>query len=133
MATETIGRCGLASRSSQSRRTLSTAWSRERLALARLCSSVAETTVPISATCEAVADAGAVPFHRQRRHAKRRAVGIGCIHQAALAQHMGIVEQILGAVDWREADVEPVQRRGQFCDVPALDYFSGARNDSLAR
>ena len=35
--------------------TLSMAWSRERLALARLCSSVAETTVPISATPEASA------------------------------------------------------------------------------
>ena len=49
----TTGLCALASRSSQSRLTLAIAESRERLALAWLCSSVAETTVATSATPEA--------------------------------------------------------------------------------
>jgi hypothetical protein len=48
IAALTIGLCGLASRSSHSRLTLAMACSRERFALAWLCSSVAETTEAIS-------------------------------------------------------------------------------------
>ena len=55
IAALTIGLCALASRNSQSRLTLAMACSRERLALAWLCSSVAETTVAISATPDASA------------------------------------------------------------------------------
>jgi hypothetical protein len=55
IAAFTTGLCALASRSSQSRLTLAMADSRERLALAWLCSSVAETTEAISATPEASA------------------------------------------------------------------------------
>src|SRR4051812_6526630 len=64
---------------------------------------------------KAVADGLAVPLHRQRGRAKRRAVCISRADQATLAQHMGIVEQIFGAVDRRKADVEPVQRCRQVC------------------
>ena len=55
IAALTIGLCKLASRSSHICLTLATAKSRERLALAWLCSSVAETTVATSATPDAKA------------------------------------------------------------------------------
>ena len=55
IAALTIGLCELASRNSHRRLTLATAESRERLALAWLCSSVADTTVASSATPEASA------------------------------------------------------------------------------
>ena len=55
IAALTIGLWELASRNSQSRLTLAMADSRERLALAWLCSSVAETTVATSPTPEASA------------------------------------------------------------------------------
>ena len=55
IAALTSGLCALASRSSHIRLTLAMADSRLRLALAWLCSSVAETTVAISATPEASA------------------------------------------------------------------------------
>src|SRR5436305_4375189 len=68
---------------------------------------------------QAVADRLAVPFYRQRGRAERRAVGIERADQAALALDMRIVEQVFGAVDRREADVEPVQRRRQRRDISA--------------
>ena len=52
IATDTIGLCALASRRSHIRLRLAIACSRERLALAWLCSSVADTTEAISATPE---------------------------------------------------------------------------------
>ena len=55
IAAFTIGLCALASRRSQSRLTLAIAESRDRLALAWLCSSVADTTEAISATPDASA------------------------------------------------------------------------------
>ena len=48
------------------------------------------------------------------------AIGVDVIDEAAGAQHMGIAEQVLGAVDRREADVQPVEFCGKFCRVPAL-------------
>ena len=76
-----------------------------------------------------LADTGAVPFHRKRRNAERRAIGIDIIDEAAGPQHMRIAEQILGTVDRREADVQPVEFRGKLRRVPALDHLGDARND----
>ena len=75
------------------------------------------------------ADIGAVPFDRQRRHAERRAIGVEIIDQPARPQHMRIVEQVLGTVDRREADVEAIELFGELRELPAPDDFRHARND----
>ena len=75
------------------------------------------------------ADARAVPFDRKRRNPESLAVGIGVVDEAARTQHMRILEQILGTIDRREADVEPVERCRKLSHVPALDHLGDARND----
>jgi hypothetical protein len=71
-----------------------------------------------------LADAGPIPLNRERGDAERLAIGIGVVDEAAGAQHVRIIKQVFGAIDRREADVEPVQRCGKLAGVPALDHRS---------
>ena len=82
---------------------------------------------------QALADIGAVPFDRQRRQAERRVIGIEFVDKTAGTQHVRIIEQILGTVDRREADIQPVQRCRKLRRLPLFDDLGGARDDSAPR
>ena len=79
------------------------------------------------------ADIAAVPLHRQRRNAERRAIGVEILHQPAGAQHMRVLQQVLGTVDRRVGDVQHIEPCREIGDLPALDHFGDARNDPPAR
>ena len=62
---------------------------------------------------EPFADIAAVPFNRQCRNPERRAVGIEILHQPTRPQHMRVLQEVFGAIDRRETDIQLIKPGGE--------------------